>query len=169
MDEVARRYGFEPRGGFIRCPFHRERTGSLKLYPGDKGWHCFGCGKGGSVIDFVMELYGIGFTQAVVRLDTDFGLGLAGERADPAACAKVLERRRRAEERAERMRREYQALAREHRYWHEAEVLCAPSREAWEAGGVHPLYLEAVKRLPGLEHQCEVLSQSLMEDRTVSG
>ncbi len=171
MDQVIRRYGFAPnRAGFIRCPFHKgDRTASLKLYPGSRGWCCFGCRRGGSVIDFVMELYGISFRQAVVRLSADFGLGLTDEGPGPAARAKAAEERRREREREEKLQAEYRALAREHRYWHEAEVLCAPSRETWEAGVVHPLYLEAVKRLPGLEYQCEVLSQSLMENRTVTG
>lgn len=59
MDEVARHYGFEPnRAGFMRCPFHQgDHTASLKIYAGDRGWHCFGCNSGGSVIDFVMRLY----------------------------------------------------------------------------------------------------------------
>lgn len=156
MDEVARRYGFEPnRAGFIRCPFHRERTASLKIYPGGKGWHCFGCNRGGSVIDFVMELYGIGFAQAVVRLNADFALGLTGERPSPAQRAKILEERRRAAARAAQLEQEYRILAREHLYWHEAEVLCTPSREAWEAGAIHPLYVDAVKRLPELEWEIE--------------
>lgn len=79
MDEVARHYGFEPnRAGFMRCPFHQgDHTASLKIYAGDRGWHCFGCNSGGSVIDFVMRLYDINFRQAVLRLDLDFGLGLS--------------------------------------------------------------------------------------------
>lgn len=157
MDQVARRYGFEPsRAGFIKCPFHQgDRTASLKLYPGERGFHCFGCNRGGSVIDFVMELYGISFAQAVVRLNADLGLGLTGERPSPAARSKALEERRRAAQRASRLQEEYRVLAREHLYWHEAEVLFAPSREAWEADAVHPLYLEAVKQLPKLEWEIE--------------
>ena len=75
MDEVVRHYGFEPnRAGFMRCPFHQgDHTASLKIYAGDRGWHCFGCNSGGSVIDFVMRLYDINFRQAVLRLDLDFG------------------------------------------------------------------------------------------------
>ena len=99
MDQVARHYGFEPnRAGFIRCPFHTgDRTASLKLYPGTGGWCCFGCRRGGSVIDFVMELYGLSFAQAVVRLSADLGLGAAGEGPGPAAAReRAAEERRRA-------------------------------------------------------------------------
>lgn len=96
MDEVAQRYGFSPnRSGFIQCPFHKgDNHGSLKLYPGQKGWHCFGCQRGGSVIDFVMQLYGIDFRQACLRLNTDFGLRLTGQRPDQVAQAAAMEKRR---------------------------------------------------------------------------
>lgn len=170
MDQVARRYGFEPtRAGFMKCPFHHERTASLKIYPGHKGWHCFGCGKGGSVIDFVMELYGIGFAQAVVRLNADFGLGLTAERPSPSARTKVLEERRRAAEKARRMREEYWVLAREHLFLREYIRRFEPTREEWESGDVDPVYIWALKRLPEAEFRCEELSWRLMKDRAVNG
>ena len=78
MLTVARHYGHEPnRAGFIRCPFHAgDRTASLKIYPGQRGWHCFGCGKGGSVIDFVALDLGLAPLDAVRRLNKDFHLGI---------------------------------------------------------------------------------------------
>ena len=53
-------YGLPPnRSGFVQCPFHQgDRHASLKVYSGNKaGWHCFGCGAGGSVIDFAMRYH----------------------------------------------------------------------------------------------------------------
>ena len=42
VTEAARRYGLMPnRAGFVRCPFHGEKTPSLKLW--EDHWHCFGC------------------------------------------------------------------------------------------------------------------------------
>ena len=35
------------------CPFHEEKTASLKITPDKNLFHCFGCGAGGSVIDWV--------------------------------------------------------------------------------------------------------------------
>ena len=66
------------RSGSALCPFHGDqKTPSLKVYADPaRGWHCFGCGQGGDVIKFAMLWYGIGFWQAVVRLDNDFGLYL---------------------------------------------------------------------------------------------
>lgn len=83
MEQVAREYGYSPnRAGFICCPFHAEKTASLKLY--DRSFHCYGCGAGGSVIDFVAMLFQLDALGAVKRLNEDFSLSLdlAG-RPDP--------------------------------------------------------------------------------------
>lgn len=63
MIELVRRLGFEPRLGFITCPFHGERTGSLKIYA--TSWYCFGCNEGSSTIDFVMKFNNENFKDAV--------------------------------------------------------------------------------------------------------
>lgn len=75
--EVCSMYGIEVnRAGFTRCPFHGEKTASLKVYPGDRGWYCFGCHRYGDVISFVMFYFGINFIDAVRKINQDFGLGL---------------------------------------------------------------------------------------------
>lgn len=149
MDQVARRYGFEPnRSGFIRCPFHSEKTASLKIYPGQGGFHCFGCGAGGSVIDFVMRLFDLSFSQAVVRLSADFGLGLTAARKTKAQASQILQKRRMEQEQKERQNLEYLQMAREHRYWWEIQKYFCPK----SVGFVHPLYAQALKKLPYLEY-----------------
>ena len=77
MLDVAARYGYRPnRAGYVPCPFHAEDTPSLKLYPEDRGFHCFGCGRSGDVTDFVMGLFDLTFQQALFRLQHDFGLDI---------------------------------------------------------------------------------------------
>lgn len=79
--DAARHYGFQPdRAGFIPCPFHHEKTASLKLYPGKGGFYCFGCHIGGSVLDFVAQLYSLDALGAARRLNDDFHLGLPIDR-----------------------------------------------------------------------------------------
>ena len=39
-----------------RCPFHNERTPSFSVSPDKQLYHCFGCGAGGNVISFVMDI-----------------------------------------------------------------------------------------------------------------
>ena len=98
--EAAEMYGYSPnRSGFICCPFHGERTPSLKLYDGDRGFYCFGCGKGGSVVDFVGELFGLSPLDAVRKLNDDFRLGLPldGGPSDRQTAIEVQQRKRAVE------------------------------------------------------------------------
>lgn len=97
--QAAEAYGFRPnKAGFVRCPFHAERTASLKLYP-DGGFHCFGCGAGGSSIDFVMKLFNLDAMGATRKLNEDFGLGLPLDR--PLSPAEREKARQEAERRRE--------------------------------------------------------------------
>ncbi len=50
---------------FGLCPFHSEKTGSFSVSPDKQIYHCFGCGKGGGVINFVMEEENLSFPDAV--------------------------------------------------------------------------------------------------------
>lgn len=75
-EDVVRMYGYTPQHGVIVCPFHGDKDASLHLYPGQRGWCCFGCHKGGTVIDWVMLMEDVGFTDAVRILDTRAGTGL---------------------------------------------------------------------------------------------
>lgn len=96
------------RAGFICCPFHGEKTASLKLYPKTRGWYCFGCGAGGDVISFAKRYYGITFTQALERLNYDFALGLQIGQPDGVARVKqaLLAAKRRIEAEKERERKQ---------------------------------------------------------------
>ena len=50
---------------FGLCPFHNEKTGSFSVSPDKQIYHCFGCGKGGGVISFIMEEENLSFPDAV--------------------------------------------------------------------------------------------------------
>ena len=58
------------------CPLHDEKTPSFRVYPDTNSWFCFGCGAGGTVIDFVSRLFGLDLLHAAKKLDDDFYLGL---------------------------------------------------------------------------------------------
>ncbi|HTW66217.1 MAG TPA: DnaB-like helicase C-terminal domain-containing protein [Bryobacteraceae bacterium] len=50
------------------CPFHQEKTPSFKVNPAGQFYKCFGCGKGGDVFQFVKDIEGVTFPQAVERV-----------------------------------------------------------------------------------------------------
>ncbi|MGE4483570.1 MAG: DNA primase [Oscillospiraceae bacterium] len=50
---------------FGLCPFHSEKTPSFSVSPDKQIYHCFGCGKGGGVINFIMEIENLGFADSV--------------------------------------------------------------------------------------------------------
>ncbi|EMR00941.1 DNA primase [Cesiribacter andamanensis] len=65
------------------CPFHDEKSPSFSVAP-DKGiYKCFGCGKAGDAINFVMEVESLSFMDAVKQLAQKYGLELPEEEADP--------------------------------------------------------------------------------------
>ncbi|HEX8189207.1 MAG TPA: DNA primase [Pyrinomonadaceae bacterium] len=47
------------------CPFHQEKTPSFSVNPSKNIFYCFGCSKGGSVFNFVMELEGVSFPESI--------------------------------------------------------------------------------------------------------
>ena len=62
------------RNYFGLCPFHDEKTPSFSVAP-DKGiYHCFGCGKGGSALNFIIENEKLSFLEAVQQLGQQLGI-----------------------------------------------------------------------------------------------
>ena len=66
--------------GFASCPFHNEKTPSLSIKK--EHYKCFGCGAYGGIIDFVMNYFGLPFIQAVMKINSDFHLGLTKDKPD---------------------------------------------------------------------------------------
>ena len=85
IDEVIGDYvTLRPAGGGSLkglCPFHDEKSPSFNVNPG-RGWHCFGCGEGGDVFNFLMKIDGLGFAEAVERLADKVGVTLRREEGD---------------------------------------------------------------------------------------
>lgn len=70
---AAEQYGLPIRqGSIICCPFHADRTPSMKL--NEDYFYCFGCGASGDVIDLAARLFGLSGYEAAKKLAADFGI-----------------------------------------------------------------------------------------------
>ncbi len=58
------------------CPFHQEKTPSFSVNPAKGFYKCFGCGKGGTAYNFVMEIEGLSFPEAIKRVADISGIPL---------------------------------------------------------------------------------------------
>ena len=67
---------------FGLCPFHNEKTPSFSVSPDKQIYHCFGCGKGGGVINFIMEIESLKFPEAVEFLAKRAGMKIPDEDND---------------------------------------------------------------------------------------
>jgi len=86
IDEVLRRHEIaETVGRYVQltrqgkywkglCPFHSEKTPSFTVTPEKQIFYCYGCGKGGNVIKFIMEMENETFPEAVKRLAEEAGI-----------------------------------------------------------------------------------------------
>lgn len=70
---------------FGLCPFHNERTPSFSVNPSEQFYYCFGCGKGGGVINFIMEIENLPYPDAVAQLAQRAGMQMPEESFDPNA------------------------------------------------------------------------------------
>ena len=73
------------------CPFHSEKTPSFTVSYDKQIYHCFGCGAGGNVFKFLMEVEDLSFVDAVKKLATQCGLTLPVSKPSQAS-AKLNER-----------------------------------------------------------------------------
>lgn len=74
------------------CPFHSEKTASFSVSPDRQMFYCFGCHKGGGAINFVMELEGLGFVDAVDVLAKRAGLQMPETAPGDSSTRKKRER-----------------------------------------------------------------------------
>jgi DNA primase len=75
------------------CPFHSEKTPSFNVHPGKGIYKCFGCSAGGSVFDFVMQIEGCSFPEAVRAVAEKSGIPIP-QATDAPAEARNAERRK---------------------------------------------------------------------------
>jgi len=150
--QAAEHYGIRiGRNGMACCPFHNDKTPSMKL---DRRYHCFGCGADGDVIDFAAALYGLGKKEAAVQLAQDFGLSYEdwkppGKAKKPKPRQKSPEEQfQEAKNRCFRILADYLHLL---RVWRKEYAPHSPE-EAF-----HPRFVEALQKQAHVEYLLDVL------------
>ena len=94
--EIVGRYVQLKKGGanFMGlCPFHGEKSPSFSVSPAKQFYHCFGCGKNGNAISFLMDHAGMTFVEAVKDLAQQYGMQVPEDDASPEDRARALEQR----------------------------------------------------------------------------
>jgi len=84
--EIVGRYVQLKKGGanyMGLCPFHAEKSPSFSVSPSKQFYHCFGCGKNGNAISFLMEHAGMGFVEATQDLAGQFGMEVPQDDVSP--------------------------------------------------------------------------------------
>lgn len=147
--QAAERYGIRvERNGMCRCPFHEDKTPSMKL---DRRYYCFGCGVTGDVIDFVSQLRGIGSKEAAILLAQDFAIPYedsAGKTNRPRQQNTDEQNYQHMERYCSRVLLDYyQLLCR----WKEDYAPQTPEN------GYHPRFVEALQKLSLVEYLLDEL------------
>ncbi|WP_341905160.1 DNA primase [Polaromonas sp. YR568] len=75
------------------CPFHGEKSPSFSVSPSKQFYHCFGCGKNGNVISFLMDHSGMTFIEAVKDLAQQYGLQVPEDDVSPQDRARAAQMR----------------------------------------------------------------------------
>ncbi len=119
----------------------------MRIYDGARGWWCYVCNDGGSVIDFVAKLLHIDIREAALRLNEDFALGACERRPSAATVIQAAAQRARRVQELESFRGEYRAKAARAR-----ELARLPKPATVEDGGV---YGAACGELASLEYWFE--------------
>lgn len=92
IEDIVRSYVPLKRAGRTAkalCPFHSEKTPSFVVYPENQSFYCFGCGKGGDVIRFIMEAEHLDYPEAVRFLAARAGMTVPEDGDDGASVRKM--------------------------------------------------------------------------------
>ena len=169
--DVVAYYGVEVRrGNKALCPLHNEKTPSFAIYRDSNSWHCFGCGVGGSVIDFVMAYCGLDALESAKRLDMDFNLGFFDYK--PTQEEMHRQKEQQAQKQADKglagafesyINKAYDLLCDYLHLLHDWKVTHAP--KAIDKPTFNPLFVEACHQLDYTEYLLDCLQNADIDEQ----
>ena len=153
VKEAAEYYGLEVnRGNMVCCPFHADRTPSMKL--NEEYFYCFGCGAHGDVIALTAQLFDLPPAEAAKKLAADFGI----TEQKPSVLAKL----KRGKSQAELESRCFRVLGDYLRILRDWKAHCAPQSPE---DAIAPRYAEACHMLERIENMLDILACGTPQER----
>ena len=150
---AAERYGLPiQQGSMVCCPFHADRTPSMKL--NEDYFYCFGCGAHGDVIDLAARLFNLSGYDAAKKLATDFGM----TEQKPS----ILARLQRGKSQAEAERHCFRVLGDYLQILQDWKTNCAPQSPE---DGIDPRYAEACHMLERIGNMLDILTYGTPQER----
>ena len=150
---AAERYGLPIRqGSMVCCPFHTDRTPSMKL--NEDYFYCFGCGASGDVIDLAARLFSLSGYDAAKKLAADFGI----VEQKPSVLTKL----KRSKSQAELESRSFRGLGDYLQILQDWKVHCAPQSPE---DAIDPRYAEACHMLERIENMLDILTCGTPKER----
>lgn len=150
---AAERYGLPiQQGSMVCCPFHADRTPSMKL--NEDYFYCFGCGASGDVIALTAQLFNLPPVEAAKKLAADFGIAWQ----KPSILAKL----QRGKSQAEAERRCFRVLGDYLRILQDWKERCAPQSPE---DTIDPRYAESCHMLERIGNMLDILACGTPQER----
>ena len=140
------------QGSMVCCPFHADRTPSMKL--NEDYFYCFGCGASGDVIDLAAKLFGLSSYDAAKKLAADFGI--TGQKPS------VLTKLKRSKSQAELESRSFRVLGDYLQILQDWKENCAPQSPE---ESIDPRYAEACHMLERIGNMLDILACGTPKER----
>lgn len=140
------------QGSMVCCPFHADRTPSMKL--NEDYFYCFGCGASGDVIDLAAKLFGLSSYDAAKKLAADFGI--TGQK--PSVLAKL----KRGKSQAELESRSFRVLGDYLQILQDWKENCAPQSPE---DAIDPRYAESCHMLERIGNMLDILACGTPQER----
>ena len=159
--QVAEYYGLKVnRNGMACCPFHDDRSPSMKI---DNRYYCFGCLAKGDAVDYVARLFGLGPKDAAEKICVDLGLAYDRDRRGSPPGAKPVKPKKTDEQLfKEAEKYVFFVLCDYHDKLLKWKTEYAPKSPDEE---FHPYFVEALREIDHVEYLLDTLLDGDISDR----